>query len=207
RDGRGPQARAQHGQRRPPRAAPRRRDRGRRRAPRPRLRTDRDGPGRTSQGWREPEVLHTTTARARGADALSHIAAAEEHAAHNYHPLPVVIAEGSGAWVTDVDGRRYLDALAGYSALNFGHRHPRLVARAERQLRRVTLTSRAFHHDQFAGFTAALAELTGKDKVLPMNSGAEAVETAIKLARRWGYLVRGVPEPEARIVVMAGNFH
>ena len=152
-------------------------------------------------------MLHTTTARARGADALSHIAAAEEHAAHNYHPLPVVIAEGSGAWVTDVDGRRYLDALAGYSALNFGHRHPRLVARAERQLRRVTLTSRAFHHDQFAGFTAALAELTGKDKVLPMNSGAEAVETAIKLARRWGYLVRGVPEPEARIVVMAGNFH
>lgn len=159
-------------------------------------------------------MLHPTTARqvsgaATGSisEVARHIAAAEEHAAHNYHPLPVVISEGSGAWVTDVDGHRHLDALAGYSALNFGHRHPRLVARAEQQLRRVTLTSRAFHHDQFADFTAALAALTGKDKVLPMNSGAEAVETAIKVARRWGYLVRGIPEPEARIVVMAGNFH
>ncbi len=129
------------------------------------------------------------------------------HSAHNYHPLPIVIAEAEGSWVTDVDGRRYLDCLAGYSALNFGHRHPVLVAAAHEQLDRVTLTSRAFHHDRFAGFTADVARLTGMDAVLPMNTGAEAVETAIKLARRWGHQVRGVPEGRARILVMDDNFH
>jgi ornithine--oxo-acid transaminase len=136
-----------------------------------------------------------------------HIDLTERYAAHNYHPLPVVLAEGEGAWVTDVDGRRYLDCLAGYSALNFGHCHPRLVARAQHQLHRLTLTSRAFYNDQLGPFAEALAGLTGKDLVLPMNSGAEAVETALKLSRKWGYQVKGVPEGQARIVVMEGNFH
>jgi ornithine--oxo-acid transaminase len=130
-----------------------------------------------------------------------------EHSAHNYHPLPVIAATASGAWVTDVQGRRYLDMLAGYSALNFGHRHPRLVAAARRQLERVTLVSRAFDHDQFGPFCAELAELCGMDVVLPMNTGAEAVETAIKVARKWGYEVRGVPADQAVIVVFDGNFH
>jgi len=135
------------------------------------------------------------------------LADAERHTAHNYHPLPVVIAEGEGAWVTDVDGRRYLDFLAGYSALNFGHRHPRLIAAAHAQLDRVTLTSRAFVHDQFADFCGELAALCGKDLVLPMNTGAEAVETAIKVARKWGYRVKGVPDQRAEIIVAADNFH
>ncbi|HEY8451665.1 MAG: ornithine--oxo-acid transaminase [Micromonosporaceae bacterium] len=135
------------------------------------------------------------------------VAEAERWTAHNYHPLPVVIAEASGAWVTDVDGRRYLDCLAGYSALNFGHRHPALVAAARAQLDRLTLTSRAFIHDQFATFCRELATLCGKDMVLPMNTGAEAVETGIKVARKWGYRVKGVPENQATIVVAEGNFH
>ncbi len=135
------------------------------------------------------------------------LAAAEEHLAHNYHPLPVVIAEAEGAWVTDVDGKRYLDMLAGYSALNFGHRNPVLIAAAKQQLDRVTLTSRAFHNDQLGTLAAELAELAGKDMVLPMNTGAEAVETAIKTARKWGYQVKGIPADQAKIVVAAGNFH
>jgi ornithine--oxo-acid transaminase len=130
-----------------------------------------------------------------------------EHSAHNYAPLPVVAASASGAWVTDVEGRRYLDMLAGYSALNFGHRHPRLLAAALRQLDRVTLVSRAFDHDQFGPFCAELAALCEMDMVLPMNTGAEAVETAIKVARKWGYEVRGVPAGQAVIVVFDGNFH
>jgi len=135
------------------------------------------------------------------------ITEAERHTAHNYHPLPVVIADGDGAWVTDVDGRRYLDCLAGYSALNFGHRHPALIGAARKQLERVTLTSRAFLHDQFAPFCRDLAELCEMDLVLPMNTGAEAVETAVKVARKWGYQVKGVPDGQASIVVAAGNFH
>ncbi len=127
--------------------------------------------------------------------------------AHNYHPLPVVIASAEGAWVTDVAGRRYLDMLAGYSALNFGHRHPDLIAAAVEQMGRVTLTSRAFHHDQLGPFCAELAELTGTEMVLPMNSGAEAVESAIKVARKWAYEVKGVPENRAQIVTAGGNFH
>ena len=134
-------------------------------------------------------------------------AQAELHSAHNYHPLPVVIAEGEGAWVTDVDGRRYLDFLAGYSALNFGHRHPRLVDAAPRQLDRVTLVSRAFDHEHFGPFCAELADLAGMEMVLPMNTGAEAVETAIKVARKWGYEVKGVPADQAVIVAFGGNFH
>src|SRR5262245_14278199 len=137
----------------------------------------------------------------------SAVAAAERFTAHNYHPLPVVIAEASGAWVTDIDGRRYLDCLSGYSALNFGHRHPRLIAAARAQLDRLTLTSRAFVHDQFASLCRGLAELCGMDLVLPMSTGAEAVETAIKVSRKWGYQVKGVRPNEATIVVAEGNFH
>ena len=131
----------------------------------------------------------------------------DQHLAHNYAPLPVVIAEAEGAWVTDVDGVRHLDLLAAYSALNFGHRHPALVAAASEQLGRVTLTSRAFHSDRLGPFAEALARLCGKDMMLPMNSGAEAVETGIKVARAWAYRVKGVPAGAAEIVVADGNFH
>ena len=119
-------------------------------------------------------------------DTNQAIAFEHEHCAHNYHPLPVVIHEGEGAWVTDVEGRRYLDMLSAYSAINFGHRHPALIAAAEAQLQRITLTSRAFHNDQLGRFCADLARLARHDAVLPMNTGAEAVETAIKLSRKWG---------------------
>ncbi|MEU1298708.1 ornithine--oxo-acid transaminase [Streptomyces shenzhenensis] len=135
------------------------------------------------------------------------IAAADAHTAHTYRPLPVVVATADGSWMTDVEGRRYLDLLAGYSALNFGHRNPRLVAAATAQLERVTLTSRAFHHDRFAAFCSELAELCGMELVLPMNTGVEAVETAVKTARKWGYRVKGVPGEMAKIVVAGGNFH
>ncbi|MEU7433217.1 ornithine--oxo-acid transaminase [Streptomyces sioyaensis] len=135
------------------------------------------------------------------------LAAAEAHSAHNYHPLPVVVASAEGAWMTDVEGRRYLDMLAGYSALNFGHGNRRLLDAAKAQLDRVTLTSRAFHHDRFAEFCTQLAELCGMELVLPMNTGAEAVETAIKTARKWGYRVKGVPDGRAKIIVADNNFH
>jgi ornithine--oxo-acid transaminase len=127
--------------------------------------------------------------------------------ANNYSPLPVEIASGEGAGVTDVDGRRYLDLLAAYSAVNFGHGHPALIAAAKAQLDRITLTSRAFRNDQLEPFAAELAALARKDMVLPMNTGAEAVESAIKVSRAWGYRVKGVPEGRATIVVAAGNFH
>ncbi len=150
----------------------------------------------------------TDAAGASGSiSTAQHLAFADQWLAQNYHPLPVVITAAQGAWVTDVDGRRYLDALAGYSALNFGHRHPALVAAAREQLDRLTLTSRAFHSDRLGPFCRDLASLAGKELVLPMNTGAEAVETAIKTARKWGYEVKGVPDGKARIIVMAGNFH
>jgi ornithine--oxo-acid transaminase len=135
------------------------------------------------------------------------LALTERYAAHNYHPLPVVIAKAEGAWVTDVEGKRYLDMLSAYSALNFGHRHPRLIEAAKRQLDRVTLTSRAFHNELFGPFCEGLAGLCGKDMVLTMNTGAEAVETAVKAARRWGYDVKGVSADRAKIIVADGNFH
>src|SRR3954453_1629333 len=131
----------------------------------------------------------------------------DRHGARNYHPLPVVIARGEGVWVDDADGERYYDALSAYSALTFGHPHPRLVAAATEQLGRLTLTSRAFHNDQLGPFCAELASFCGHDRVLPMNTGAEAVETAIKLARKWGYERKGVARDRAEIVVCAGNFH
>lgn len=131
----------------------------------------------------------------------------ERTLAHNYHPLPVVVASGDGAWVTDVEGNRYLDCLAAYSAVNFGHGNPRLIEAARAQLDRVTLTSRAFHNDQLGPFAAELGTLLGKEMVLPMNTGAEAVESAIKIARAWGYRVKGVADGRAKIIVMDGNFH
>jgi ornithine--oxo-acid transaminase len=129
------------------------------------------------------------------------------YGAHNYEPLPVVLCHGEGVWVHDVVGRRYFDALSAYSALNFGHRHPRLLQAASEQLGRLTLTSRAFYNDQLGRFCAELAEFCGSDRVLPMNTGAEAVETAIKLARKWGYERKRVGADRAQIVVCAGNFH
>lgn len=147
----------------------------------------------------------STDASAPNTDQL--IETTQRYGAHNYHPLPVVLSDAEGAWMTDVEGRRYLDMLAGYSALNFGHRHPRLVRAAKDQLDRVTLTSRAFHHDLFGRFCEELADLCGMQMVLPMNTGAEAVETAIKTARKWGYQRKQVPQGQARIVVASGNFH
>jgi ornithine--oxo-acid transaminase len=152
----------------------------------------------------EQTIASTPTA---GHESAEHLEVTERWAAHNYHPLPVVISSGKGAWVTDADGNRYLDCLAGYSALNFGHGHPRLLEVAHRQLDTLTLTSRAFYNDQLGLFGRDLAALTGKDVVLPMNTGAEAVETAIKVSRRWGYEVKGVPDNTATIIVMDGNFH
>ncbi len=147
------------------------------------------------------------TGLAGSTDPQAYIDLDERWCAHNYHPLPVVIASAEGAWVTDVAGKRYLDMLAGYSALNFGHRHPDLVAAARAQLDRVTLTSRAFHHDQLGPFCAELAALTGTEMVLPMNSGAEAVEAAIKVARKWAYQIKGVAENRAQVITAGGNFH
>ena len=148
-----------------------------------------------------------TVLDAAGSTTSSFIATDEQWSTHNYHPLPVVITSGEGAWVTDVAGRRYLDFLAGYSALNFGHRHPALVAAAVEQLGKVTLTSRAVHHDLFGAFCRGLAALTGTEMVLPMNTGAEAVESVIKVARLWAHRVKGVPDGTAEIVVAGGNFH
>ncbi|MFE2046108.1 ornithine--oxo-acid transaminase [Streptomyces sp. NPDC059477] len=135
------------------------------------------------------------------------IHAEEPVLAHNYHPLPVVVAAAEGAWVEDVEGHRYLDLLAGYSALNFGHRHPVLTEAAHRQLDRLTLTSRAFHNDRLAEFAERLTALVGQDMILPMNTGAEAVESGIKVARKWAYEVKGVPADQATIVVASDNFH
>ena len=132
---------------------------------------------------------------------------AEAFGAHNYKPLPVVLERGEGAWVWDADGRRYLDMLSAYSALNQGHRHPEILRAAREQLERLTLTSRAFHNDQMGPFLKELCESTGYDRALPMNTGAEAVETAIKMVRKWGYEHRGVPRDRAEIIVCEDNFH
>jgi ornithine--oxo-acid transaminase len=131
----------------------------------------------------------------------------ERYSAHNYAPLEVVLRSGDGAWVEDVEGKRYLDFLAAYSALNFGHKHPRLLKAAHQQLSTLTLTSRAFFSESFALACKDLAELCGKDKVLFMNSGAEAVETAVKAIRKWGYEIKGIPNDRAEIIVCRDNFH
>ena len=131
----------------------------------------------------------------------------DRYSAHNYHPLPVVIERGEGVWVWDVDGNRYLDMLSAYSALNQGHRHPVIIEAAKEQLDTLTLTSRAFHNDRMGPFLKRLCEVTGFDRALPMNTGAEAVETAIKMVRKWGYKVKGVPDGRAEIIVCENNFH
>jgi len=131
----------------------------------------------------------------------------ERHGARNYHPLPVVIERGQGAWVWDGDGRRYLDMLSSYSALNQGHLHPRIVRALQDQLERVSLTSRAFHNDQLGPFLQRLSQVSGFERALPMNSGAEAVETGLKAVRKWGWKVKGVPDGRQRVIVAANNFH
>jgi len=136
-----------------------------------------------------------------------HIALEDQYGAHNYHPLDVVIERAEGCWVWDVEGKKYLDFLAAYSAVNQGHCHPKIVEALVEQSKRVALTSRAFRNDQLGLFCKAICELTGFPKVLPMNTGAEAVETAIKAARKWAYEVKGVPEDKAEILVFANNFH
>jgi ornithine--oxo-acid transaminase len=148
---------------------------------------------------------HPTSMAGNGTEDA--IALVETHAAHNYSPLPVVAASAEGAWITDVEGRRYLDCLAAYSAVNFGHRNPEITATAHAQLDTVTLVSRAFHAANLGPFCAGLARLCGKDMVLPMNSGAEAVESGLKVARKWGADVKGVAEGRANIVVAENNFH
>ena len=135
------------------------------------------------------------------------LAEVDEFSAHNYHPLPVVLERGEGVWVWDVDGNRYLDMLSAYSALNQGHRHPAIIEAAHKQLDTLTLTSRAFHNDQMGPFLRRLCEVTGFQRALPMNTGAEAVETAIKMVRKWGYQVKGVPQGKAEIIVCENNFH
>ena len=130
-----------------------------------------------------------------------------QYGAHNYHPLDVVIERGEGVWVYDVDGKKYLDCLSSYSALNHGHCHPRLIKVLQEQAGKLTLTSRAFRNNHLGLFCQEICQLTGYEKMLPMNSGAEAVETAIKAARKWGYTVKGIPENQAEIITFAGNFH
>jgi len=136
-----------------------------------------------------------------------YIAEVDRYSAHNYKPLPVVLTRGEGAWVWDVDGKKFLDCLSAYSAVNQGHRHPAIVAAAKAQLDRLTLTSRAFHNDQMGPFLHELCAFAGYAKALPMNSGAEAVETAIKAVRRWGYRVKGIAADRAEIIACGNNFH
>lgn len=130
-----------------------------------------------------------------------------EFGAHNYHPLDVVIERAEGVWVYDVEGKRYLDCLAAYSAVNQGHCHPKILAALKAQADKITLSSRAFRNEQLPLFCKELTEMTGFEMVLPMNSGAEAVETALKTARKWGHKIKGIPESQAEIIVCAGNFH
>jgi ornithine--oxo-acid transaminase len=155
----------------------------------------------------EPGLTQMPKTTATVPSTADYIAEADQYGAHNYHPLPVVLERGEGAWVWDVDGTKYLDCLSAYSAVNQGHRHPVIVQAAKRQLDRLTLTSRAFHNDEMGPFLRELCELTGYEKALPMNTGAEAVETAIKAVRRWGYRVKGIPDNQAEIIVCENNFH
>lgn len=132
---------------------------------------------------------------------------AEQYGAHNYHPLPIVISRSEGVWVQNAEGTRFMDMLSAYSALNQGHCHPRIIAALKEQADKVTLTSRAFHNEMFGVFGEKLAKYTGKERILPMNTGAEAVETAIKAARRWAYRSKLIPDGQAEIIVFEGNFH
>lgn len=145
--------------------------------------------------------------KTKSTDSEQLIELESRYSAHNYHPLDIVLTRGEGVWVYDVDGKRYLDCLAAYSAVNQGHNHPRIVKALHEQSQTLSLTSRAFRNDRFGPFCAKLAKLSGYDKVLMMNTGAEAVETAIKAARKWGYTVKGIPAERAEILVYDGNFH
>jgi acetylornithine/succinyldiaminopimelate/putrescine aminotransferase len=131
----------------------------------------------------------------------------EKFGAPNYHPLPIVISEAQGVWVKDPEGNKFMDMLSAYSAVNQGHRHPKIIQALKDQADRVTLTSRAFHNDQLGPWYEMICELSGKEMALPMNTGAEAVETAIKAARRWSYDVKGIAENQAEIIACSGNFH
>lgn len=142
-----------------------------------------------------------------GAATSAFVAEVDQYSAHNYHPLPVVLAKGEGCWVWDVEGNKYCDMLSAYSALNQGHRHPAIVAALVDQVEKITLTSRAFHNDQMGPFLKELCTIAGFAKALPMNSGAEAVETALKAVRRWGYQKKQIPTDQAEIIVCANNFH
>ncbi|HVG12862.1 MAG TPA: ornithine--oxo-acid transaminase [Flavisolibacter sp.] len=146
-----------------------------------------------------------TIARSRGTE--HYLALEDQFGAHNYHPLPVVLDRGNGVFLWDVEGKRYFDFLSGYSAVNQGHCHPRITGALIEQSQKLTLTSRAFHSDKLGEYTKYITEYFGYDKVLPMNTGVEAVETAIKLARHWGYRVKNIPENEAKVIVCKGNFH
>lgn len=140
-------------------------------------------------------------------DAKFHIELTEKYGAHNYKPLGVVLTRGEGVWVWDIEGNKYIDMLSSYSALNQGHRHPKIIKAVIEQLERITLTSRAFYNDKLSLFLKKLNEITGYDKALPMNSGAEAVETAIKIARKWAYVRKGIPMNDGEIIVALNNFH
>ncbi|MEK7722519.1 MAG: ornithine--oxo-acid transaminase [Elusimicrobiota bacterium] len=140
-------------------------------------------------------------------ERLKFIELAEHYGANNYHPLPIVISQARGVWVKDPEGKKYMDMLSAYSALNHGHRHPRIIKALSMQARKVTLTSRAFNNDQIGPFFKELCEFTGCEMVLPMNTGAEAVETAIKAVRKWGYKVKGIQEGKAEIIAASNNFH
>lgn len=143
----------------------------------------------------------------RGEDIRPAVELAERYGAHNYNPLPIVIAKAQGVWVSDPDGNRYMDMLSAYSALNQGHRHPAIIKALKEQADKVTLTSRAFHNEAAGSFYEKLAKYTGKSRILAMNTGAEAVETALKAARRWAYRAKRIPENQAEIIVCGGNFH
>lgn len=151
------------------------------------------------------QTLKPTTNLEINAQTFIHLE--DRYGAHNYHPLDVVLCRGERVWVYDVEGKKYLDCLSAYSALNQGHCHPRLLKALKEQAEKITLTSRAFRNDQLGPFCEELCKLTGYEMVLPMNSGAEAVETAIKAARKWGYTVKGIPADKAEIIVCEGNFH
>src|SRR5690349_17370387 len=158
----------------------------------------------------------TARERARGASctatplsehAAELVAREKQYGARNYDPLPVVLTRGEGSWLTDVDGRRYLDLMSAYSAVSFGHAHPRIIATLIAQAQSLGVTSRAYYNDELPHLLERLAKLTGMDRVLPANGGAEAVETAVKAARKWAHKVKGVPDGQAEIIACRGNFH
>jgi ornithine--oxo-acid transaminase len=154
-----------------------------------------------------PFATGQTALRPASEATAAHIGRERAFGARNYDPLPVVLGQGAGAWLTDVDGKRYLDLMSAYSAVSFGHAHPRIVTALVAQAKALAVTSRAFHNDRLPALLERLARMTGLDRALPSNGGAEAVETALKAARKWGYRVKGIPEGRAEIVVCASNFH